>query len=332
MSTEYQVRCLAVEEYRHWNELVKQSAQGTLFHTADWLKASGSPFRIYGCFKGGEMRGGLAIGINGRQTADHPPLTPYLGIVFRLAEGKYVTALSNDKEISLALARHVKNDFTSISCRFAPEVVDLQPFIWEGYASSVRYTYRLDVGDLDRVWTNMEPSRRKNIRGAEKDGIAIENGAGFSSVFSLVENTFERQGEKVAFKNAAFRYNEILSEGNRCRAFLARSNGGEELAAVYIVWDEKRAYYLLGGYDPQTSHHGAGALAMWEAIRFTRETLGLREFDFEGSMIPAIERFFRKFGGVLTPAYCVRWTKPSNRAFLSRATRQVARLLGGRNA
>jgi hypothetical protein len=33
--------------------------------------------------------------------------------------------------------------------------------------------------------------------------------------------------------------------------------------------------------------------------------LGLRAFDFEGSVVPAIERHFRGFGGTLTPYFRV---------------------------
>ena len=49
---------------------------------------------------------------------------------------------------------------------------------------------------------------------------------------------------------------------------------------------------------------------MWKAIKFSKEELGLAEFDFEGSMVPQIEQFFRKFGGILTPYYSVVWEKP----------------------
>ncbi|MCL5071056.1 MAG: GNAT family N-acetyltransferase, partial [Actinobacteria bacterium] len=101
-----------------------------------------------------------------------------------------------------------------------------------------------------------------------------------------------------------------LEKAGRCRAFVTRNAQGEAIAGVYIIWDEKRCYYLLGGYDPEQSHHGGSALAMWEAIRFTKNELGLDEFDFEGSMVPQIEQFFRKFGSRLTPYYTVSWTKP----------------------
>ena len=48
----------------------------------------------------------------------------------------------------------------------------------------------------------------------------------------------------------------------------------------------------------------AAPMAMFACIRQARE-LGLEVFDFEGSMIPGIERYFRSFGGTLTPLYRV---------------------------
>jgi hypothetical protein len=41
---------------------------------------------------------------------------------------------------------------------------------------------------------------------------------------------------------------------------------------------------------------------MWESVKHAKD-LGLRYFDFEGSMVPQIETYFRGFGGRLTPYY-----------------------------
>ena len=40
------------------------------------------------------------------------------------------------------------------------------------------------------------------------------------------------------------------------------------------------------------------ASCLWEAIRWARG-IGLEVFDFEGSSVPGVERFFRRFGGNL---------------------------------
>lgn len=54
-----------------------------------------------------------------------------------------------------------------------------------------------------------------------------------------------------------------------------------------------------------TRNNGAGILLIWEAIRFTKENLGLDTFDFEGSMLPNVEAIRRQFGAVQVPYFTV---------------------------
>jgi len=307
------VRKLETTEYENWNRFVAESLQGTLFHKSYWLIASGNEFVIYGYFKGGELFAGLPLACSTRlgvKKAHHPFLTPYLGVVFKESKAKYVTRVSNEKDIGRAIARRIKEDFDSINFSFTPFTIDLQSFIWEGFSSGVKYTYLLELDDLENVWNEMDAKRRNDITRAEKDGIHVEINNDFEQTFTLVEKTFERQERNMVFKSAAFRCNEILNQKGQCKSFLAKNKAGNAIATVYIVWDEKRSYLLLGGYDPEESHRGARAIAMWEAIKFTRRELGLNQFDFEGSMIQPVEQFSRKFGGELTPYYSVSWMKP----------------------
>ena len=306
------VRKLEECQYERWDEFVRNSPQGAVFHKSYWLGATGKEFRIYGCFKGEELTAGLPIiycvSRFGIKHAHHPPLTPYLGVIFKESEAKYVKRISDEKEMSKAIAARIKKDFDLIHFNFTPFSTDLQPFMWEGFLSGVRYTYLLELDDIENVWKGMDAKRRNDITRAEKDGIYVERSNDFKQMFDLVEKTFERQKERfkpTIFRNAAFKYNEVLSQKGQCNSFLAKNRDAKVIAAVYIVWDEKRSYYLLGGYDFEERHHGASAIAMWDAIKFTKNELGLDEFDFEGSMIIPVERFFRAFGGQQIPYFCV---------------------------
>ena len=314
------IRRLEADEHKMWDRFVAASPQGTLFHKSYWFEASGKEFRIYGCFRGEELVAGLPITCDvlrlGIKKGFHPPLTPYLGVVFRENQAKYVKRISDEKDMSRAIAARIKKDFSFILVHFAPSFADLQPFIWEGFSSGVRYTYLLRLDDSEDIWSGMDAKRRNDITRAEKDGIYVETTSDFNQTFALVEKTFDRQQMPMSFRSKAFKYNEVLARRKQCSSFLAKNRHGKAIAATYIVWDEKRSYYLLGGYDAEKSHHGAGAMTMWEAIKFTKNELGLDQFDFEGSMIPSIERYFRKFGGRLTPYYYVTWTKPSAKLLL----------------
>lgn len=313
--TKYEVKRLKNSEYKAWDEFVDGSPQGTLFHKSYWLEASGLKFVIYGCFRGGQLVAGIPVVCKskfGIRYASHPQLTPYLGIVFKPNHDlKYVSRISNQKEISRELSKRLKKDFGYVKTRFAPFPVDLQPFLWEGFTVNVSYTYLLSIVDeLEVLWRNMDKKIRNDIKYAEKDNICVELGCKFDEMFSLVEKTFRRQEQKVKSRSVAFKYDKVLSERNQCNSFIAKNENGDGMAGVYIVWDNKRAYYLLGGFDPEKNHRGASAIAIWEAIKFAKKELRRDEFDFEGSMIPGIEQFFRKFGGKLTPCYSVIWRKP----------------------
>lgn len=324
----YMIRPLERTEFPLWGAFVQQSPQGTIFHSPLWLDAANMPYKLFGCFRGAELRGAFAAGLVGERAAGHPhwALTPYLGILFPGTSAKYVTMISLNKEIAGALATFLKEEFDSIHFRFPPEAFDLQPFIWEGYQTGVRYTYRLALHDMNGVLNNMDSARRRNIRGAEKNGISVESGAPFEQVVALSEQSFRRQGLNADFRDAAFQFGAALEEAGRCRSFIARNKNGAALGAVWIVWDEKRAYYLIGGYDESAESSTAVALAMWRAIQFTACELGLPEFDFEGSMIPAVERYFRKFGGTLTPTFTIAYQKPFS--LLRRITNKAARMIG----
>jgi hypothetical protein len=52
----------------------------------------------------------------------------------------------------------------------------------------------------------------------------------------------------------------------------------------------------MAGDDPQFRASGSGVLLQWKAIQFTQNELKLPIFDFEGSMIKAVEQGKRDFG------------------------------------
>jgi len=57
-------------------------------------------------------------------------------------------------------------------------------------------------------------------------------------------------------------------------------------------------------YTDNNKHSGAGSATLWECIKKAK-SLGLEKFDFEGSMNPKIEHYFRGFGGNLVPYFTV---------------------------
>ena len=310
----FEVRALTEDEFSLWDDFVDKSPRGTVFHKSFWLKASGRKFVIYGCFTGAELFAGIALSCRrkfGIKVASQPEHTKYSGVLFKEQDSKYVTKLTTEKEANQRIAQRLKSDFHLVRFRFPPGPVNLQPFIWEGFSPSIRYTYIIQLDkSLEDIWKGMDEKRKGNIRKAEKDGISIVPSDDFNQAFDLIQQTFTRQKAAIRSKSVIFNYNKVLSERNQCKSFLAKDINNNYIAASYIVWDNKRSHYLFAGIDDENKHYGAAALAIWKAIEFSKQELGLKEFDFQGSMIPEIEQFFRRFGGEQIVQYIVTWVKP----------------------
>lgn len=223
-----------------------------------------------------------------------PRLTPYLGPWLRPSSAKLANRLSEEKELMQELIGALP-PFDLFHQNFAPEVTYWLPFYWRGFRESTRYTYRiLDLTDLTAIWSALRENIRREIRKARKSVHVREDLdiGGFARVWA---QTFARQGQRLPVSVGTLQRIDAACAKRRCRkTFFAEDSRGKIHAVAYIVWTADRAYYLMAGSDPELRHSGAGSLLLWEAIKFASSVS--REFDFEGSMLEPVERFFRAFG------------------------------------
>ena len=120
----------------------------------------------------------------------------------------------------------------------------------------------------------------------------------------MQKKTFERPGRKHNVSDKLLsRLDAALIEHNARKLLCAVDTEKRIHAASYFVYDSNCCYYLAGGGDSELRTSGAASLLMWEGIKFAATVS--KSFDFEGSMIEPIERFFRAFGGVPTPYWRV---------------------------
>jgi hypothetical protein len=314
----------ATDNKLEWDRFVEKSPVGSIFQTTRWLdvacSSKGLRYEIYICRNADkEIDFGVPITYNESRflrKVTHPPLTPYLGVVHSL-DGvgmkyqTYVTRLKERLSQTADLLKYLGAHYVWI--RFQPEVADVMPFTQAGFDSEVAYTYLIDLlKSEDELWREFSSERRVNIRKAAKENIVTEETNDASSM-PLIEDSFARQNMTPVWLGMAEKIMKMLKPNSR--TFLARNSQGEPVAAVFIVWDSKHAYYLLGGVSSKVKHYGAQSLAMWAAIRFSKK-MGLQTYDFEGSQIPSIEAYIRQFGGVLTPCYVIKYASPFVKLFL----------------
>ncbi|RPI02853.1 MAG: peptidoglycan bridge formation glycyltransferase FemA/FemB family protein [Calditrichaeota bacterium] len=224
-----------------------------------------------------------------------PELTPWLNIWLNYPEeSKYATRLAFEKEILMTLIPHLPQ-----TCRFHQKyhysLTNWLPFYWCGFKQTTRYSYVLDeLDDVERAFMNFKKNSRYDIRKAEKqvDVQAIDD----IDVFLYLNHlSFEYRHKKASYSDVLVKTLDEACRQKSCRKILIAKDAQSRIhAGLYLVWDEYSVYYLMGGSDPKLRESNANSLLIWEAIKFAASIQ--RAFDFEGSMIEPIERFFRSFG------------------------------------
>ena len=224
----------------------------------------------------------------------NPLLTPYQGIINKYPPNqKMTTRLEYEKDIFNQLIEQLPS-FDYYDQKFRPEFTNWLSFRWKGFSQTTCYSYVLeDISDVQEVFKNFRDNIKSDIRKAQKN-LTVEDGD-VESFYRLNSLTFSRQGMKVPYElETVMRIDRALSERNRRKIFIARDEQGRAHSGVYIIWDDRKAYYLMGGSDPSLRNSGATSLCLWNAINFASGFVN--EFDFEGSDIEPVERFFRAFG------------------------------------
>lgn len=244
-----------------------------------------------------------------------PFLSPNCGLFVKDESTNTAKKNSFQKKVHELISTYFKKEkFDILTLPFPFQYADMQPYIWSGFEVSPKYTYQLDLSQNENsLLAAMSPERRKNITKSIKDGLAVKVSLVCEKSQQLIEKTFTNQGlwfDKQVLTNL---FLNLTSNNN---AISYSTYAGEQLlATVFCVKDDERAYYILGGFDNDSLHSGAGAFAMWHAIKKAKED-GLKIFDFEGSMHPPIEKYFRGFGGEMVPYFCVEKKNLKGKALL----------------
>ena len=237
-----------------------------------------------------------------------PKLTQHLGPWIRPSEAKYAKAKAFEKKVMTVLVEGLpKHD--RYHQNWNPAVTNWLPFYWMGFKQTTRYTYQLSCKDTKEcLWGNLQENIRREIQKARnRYNLKLKTDATVEDFIELNKKTFDRQGKKITYKESLVQ--SIYSECKRrncCTMLIVADESGAMHSGSMIVRDSKTAYYLMGGSDPQLRTSGAASLCLWESILAVKDSVSI--FDFEGSMIEPVERFFRGFGAKQIPFHQITKT------------------------
>ena len=221
------------------------------------------------------------------------------------SDTKYTTELGRRQELCKQLVERLR-EYRSFLQNFNYDIIDWLPFYWADFQQTTRYTYLLkEIQDSEALWENMSPNIRRNINKAQnKYHLTVKKGISVKEFMTAQAQTFDRQHVKIKSNTRSLKkLIAICREKEQGELWGAYDEKGNLHSAAFIVWQDGSAYYLGGGGNPTYRNSGAQSLVLWECIQYvSRHT---STFDFEGSMLPGVERFFREFGATQTPYFTI---------------------------
>ncbi|GAB4450096.1 MAG: hypothetical protein OHK0036_08160 [Bacteroidia bacterium] len=210
------------------------------------------------------------------------------------------------KDIINSLCDFLDQEFSKsiITITLPPQIQDAQPFFWHNYKVIPFYTYQIDLSqDIDEIISCFSPEKRNSIKKAEKDGLKIIDDNNIDDLYHFIENTFERKN-KYLNNNVLKKFLQHTHQNNFIKVFSCVNKDNIKIASAGFLLSNQKVYYLFSGYDPKHKHSGSIALLLFTAIRTFKESQ-YKIFDFEGSMLPDVEKNFREFGGNLIPYFSI---------------------------
>jgi lipid II:glycine glycyltransferase (peptidoglycan interpeptide bridge formation enzyme) len=281
---------------------------GSVFNQKDWISIYNEQIIVLGLFnKNNDLIGAFNVFKAKKLGFSYyitPPYAPSNGLFFINPALNNANQITFAKEVHELIAQYflTLNGFLILSA-FPSSTIDMQNYYWKKFKVIPNYTYQINLLATEEVlFDNLTSEKRKSIRKAQKDELKIENCKDYKIVKSLILKTFERKSKNIDSQYLDKILFQFASENNSF-AFVAY-NGSLPIACTFIVYHNTTCYYLFGGYDSANRHHGAGVSCMWSAILHAKK-IGISTFDFEGSMLQEVEKYFREFGGELVPYYTI---------------------------
>lgn len=274
-----------------------------------WLQVYDERLSLVGIYKDdNQLLGGfyfLRVKKLGLSFFKLPPYTPHCGLFFNSQGTNQSSINSFSKEVITEVCGYISKENPSLTVlAFPSNVVDLQPFIWAKYKVVPNYTYRIDLlKPIEEIKSNFDSKNRNVINKAIKEEVMVDESKltkdELYSFFSTSLSTTDANIYESELKNIFTRF----SDSTNSFSMEARRNG-QLLGVVFCIYDKNVCYYLLGGVDKSTGVQGVNNLLILKSIEKAKE-LGCKVFDFEGSMLKGVEKFFRSFGPQLVPYYTV---------------------------
>lgn len=282
-----------------WNGFIQDSEEGAPFLLHAWLQASAPGWK---CWQWSDQKGCVArmpLRIKQKiawKAFRQPLFSMFWGICFRKNTDSDTRKAIYSQALTLLKQSVHWIDFC-VSPRI--EISDLP--VLPGFNYDTKPTYRLQL--VDGFEKNISPATQRQVRKAARSSFTSKRSTQHDVAISLLRlnpHIMSRKEQKLFLK-------VILDQptADNPELWILQKEDATAVACGYFMFDADCCYYLAGAVHPDFRSSGAMSLLMFQVMEYAKSR-GCSIFDFEGSSIPSVARFFEGFGAQRIAYLCIR--------------------------
>ena len=295
-------RILEVDKYSKWDDFVDLSPQGSIYSKSFYLKSTGYPFKIGVVEDNGSIIGGLVFARNEVGVFSNPLFVKYFGMLYMPCCGDQVEYQSTTYKIDREIISNISAGRIWSYC-FHPNFQNWLNFYWSGYKQTTQYTYQINFSKSPEFRSNYSEKVKVPLKAAKKHDLVIDD-IDIESFVKVNHKTYQGRDGRQPYSDK--RLSTLLNNlaAQKCLYIKSvRDKSGNVHSVAAIVYDNRSANLILNGSDPVYKKFAGNTLLIDHMIEFASKRCGI--FDFEGSMHERIEKFYRGFGGEITPYFLI---------------------------
>lgn len=149
--------------------------------------------------------------------------------------------------------------------------------------------------DYQVIKGNYRKDRRYRRNQFERGELRVVEGVDVSDIIDLFKMEYQK---KIELENVDFEILSLISKSKALNPEILKvyNSEGKIMSGAVLVKDNKRVYYIFAANNEEGRRSNANTGILDYVIRkYSNSNLTL---DFEGSMIPAIQAYFKSFGSI----------------------------------
>jgi hypothetical protein len=292
---------------QEWDDFIYRSPQGSIYALSDYLNIIHPDWQGFIIEDKGEWQAIMpwfVKSIFGVKSAFQPALCQFQGAFIKASSYSGYKQIDFERKIGELFATSILENSNKYESNFSPSVQYVLPYYWKGLEIIPRFTYYLP---LPSTTTDYSKNHQRALQKANKCDFKLEVSSSATEMIALFK---QNKGAEIKLLNDHHYFNmekivEAFLPRQMAHVLSCRDANGT-LVASLIGFAYKNVFtYYLGTTTAQGKKDQAMVWLITEAMQFAQQ-LECKLFDFEGSMIEPIEKFFRGFGASYKPYYTIR--------------------------